>query len=326
MHPNALSFPPVSVRHRSFSIDVPSIDLSRGEILGIFGKSGSGKTTYLKKIRECFPSENVLYMSQFDCLLEEITIRQNIELGLVCTAKPSSELAGWERHFASLLGEFEVDKHLHKYPRMMSGGQRKRAEIVRSLMMDPEILLLDEPFQGIGHLFESVSTKYILQRSQKKSGVTVIVSHDFDLLCKFSNRILLVDDRGVIEIAPTADKNWKPTNLRAAWTLGVENLIPPTALPALQANIDVPSQHMLAFWGRQARWGSAGACSLKIRRSDVTSERTFLRYGEPYTQVEVSVKSGKPLLLVGAGTTERAGDLSLGVTGQWIVEDNERNP
>lgn len=316
-----IELPAVSVRHRSFGIDVPAMSLERGEILGIFGKSGSGKTTYMKRIREHFSPERVHYMSQYDCLLEESTIRQNIELGLACSAKPAASVMQWEKDYAELLRAFEVDTHLHKLPRQMSGGQRKRAEIVRCLMMDPEILLLDEPFQGIGHLFESVSTNYILERAERNRGITLIVSHDFDLLCRFSKKILLVDDNGVIELAPTSDPSWKPNNVRAAWTLGVENLLPAAVAGTKDTN------RMLAFWGRQARWGTKGSdgLHLTIKRTDVSSQRTFQRHGEAYTQVEAqSEHSDKPLLFIAAGETDASGDLTLSVGEHWMIENNEK--
>ncbi len=310
---STIQLPSVSVRATGFGIDVPAIPLEPGEIMGIFGKSGSGKTTYLKRVREHFSPERVLYMSQFDSLLEEITIRQNMELGLACSAKPVADVKNWEKDYAALLAEFEVDRHLNKLPRQMSGGQRKRAEIVRCLMMDPEILLLDEPFQGIGHLFEAVSTKYILERSEKRQGVTVIVSHDFDLLCRFSKKILLVDDKGVIEMIPTGDPSWKPANLRAAWTLGVENLLPDDA-------------GMIAFWARQGHWNSAdGELKLTVPRKNIGSQRTFQRHGDTYTQVEATLKdSSTPQILIAKGAAETIGDLTLHVREHWKVKNNEQ--
>jgi len=321
-------FPAVSVRHKTFGIDVPSITLKHGEILGIFGKSGSGKTTYLKRVREQFAPERILYMSQFDSLLEEITIRQNMELGLACTGKPATSLMNWEKEYAGLLEEFEVDRHMNKLPRMMSGGQRKRAEIVRCLMMNPEILLLDEPFQGIGHLFESVSTKHLLARADSGKGVTVIVSHDFDLLCRFSKRILLVDEQGVIEIAPTSEPGWAPRNVRAAWTLGVDNLIPAGILNNMSVDgmEKLQDKRMLAFWGRNARWGKKeGSLSLTVKQSDIGSTRTFLRHGEMYTQIETTVtQNAKPLLLVGGGAVDGSSDVTLSVNNHWIIDNDEK--
>ncbi len=319
--PAPLQFPAVSVQHKTFTVSVPAMELPSGEILGIFGKSGSGKTTYLKKIREHFASERVHYMSQADCLLEESTVRQNIELGLACCSKSPKELLAWEKAYATLLSELEIDRHLHKLPRMMSGGQRKRAEIARCLMMDPEILLLDEPFQGIGHLFEAVTSGYILART-KRSGATVIVSHDFPLLCKFCDRVLLMDDQGVIDFAPTRDSSWRPDSLRAAWTLGVENVVPPESphfrIVGREANADPHA--LLAFWAHSARWASQEEADaglvLAIDRSSITSQRTYLIHGVTFTHIGLGHAE---IELVAAGAIPAQGEIRLVVKDHWRI-------
>ncbi len=318
--PAPLQFPAVSVQHKTFTVSVPAMELPSGEILGIFGKSGSGKTTYLKKIREHFASERVHYMSQADCLLEESTIRQNIELGLACSSKSPKESLVWEKAYATLLSELEIDRHLHKLPRMMSGGQRKRAEIARCLMMDPEILLLDEPFQGIGHLFEAVTSGYILART-KRSGATVIVSHDFPLLCKFCDRVLLMDDQGVIGFAPTKDCLWRPDSLRAAWTLGVENVVPSDAphfrIVGAEAKADPHS--LLAFWAHSARWTSEEADAgliLAIDRSSITAQRTYLIHGVTFTHIGMGHAE---IELVAAGSIPEKGEILLTVKDHWRI-------
>jgi ABC-type sulfate/molybdate transport systems ATPase subunit len=316
---SSLQFPAVTVSHKTFTVSVPAMELPSGEILGIFGKSGSGKTTYLKKIREHFASERVHYMSQADCLLEESTIRQNIELGLACSSKSPKELMAWEKAYATLLAELEIDRHLHKLPRMMSGGQRKRAEIARCLMMDPEILLLDEPFQGIGHLFEAVTSGYILART-KRSGATVIVSHDFPLLCKFCDRVLLMDDQGVIGFAPTKDNMWRPDSLRAAWTLGVENVVPSDSghLRVIHGAAADPHS-LLAFWAHSARWTSEEADAglvLIIDRSAITSQRTYLIHGVTFTHIGIGHAE---IELVAAGSIPEKGEIQLVVMDHWRI-------
>ena len=288
-----IHLPPVSVSHRTFSVSIPAIDLHRGEILGVFGKSGSGKTTYLRNIREHFPSDRVHYMSQADCLLEESTIRQNIEIGLACSAQSRSESLQWETTHSKLLKDLEIDKHLHKLPRMMSGGQRKRAEIARCLMMDPDLLLLDEPFQGIGHIFEAVSSAYILGRSGR-TDATIIVSHDFPLLCKFCDRVLLMDDQGVIGFVPTRDSSWRPVTHRAAWTLGVENIVPP-GIQGIRSHLldGTVSGTAVGCWATQARWTThhpEGEKSvLEIDPTFITNSRTYLLHGIPYTQIDLGL-------------------------------------
>lgn len=314
---------PVTIDLKSFRLDVPELSLMPGEILGIFGKSGAGKTSYLKRVREMLDPRDVHYMSQFDSLLEEITVRQNIELGLAAMGHTIGSAGDWENKHASLLEEFEVNKHMHKYPRAMSGGQRKRAEIVRCLIMNPSVLLFDEPFVGIGHLFESVCTREIIARGERKEGITMVVSHDFDLLCTFSTRVMLVDDKGVIGFVPTHESGWHPSDVRTAWTLGVENVLTAESIPTLRTK-DFPKvtsgQH-LGFWGWSAHWNGEGKASVSIRKSDVLSVRTALQHGTVYSRVELkSSVTKEPLALVGKGLLDpKKDEYVLGVEQSWVL-------
>ncbi len=317
-----MKLPSITISHRSFHLTIPSLELEPGEIVGIFGKSGAGKTSYLKKIREMLDPREVHYMSQFDGLLEEITIRQNIELGLAASGKTDEVAKQWEKNFDRLLKDFEVDRHLHKYPRAMSGGQRKRSEIVRSLIMDPPVLLLDEPFVGIGHLFEAVCTHEIIARGERKKGVTLIVSHDFDLLCTFSHRILLVDDKGVIGFVPTKEKDWHPQDVRTAWTLAVENVLPAQAISRLEATglPKVKPDQSIGFWGWSAMWGESAPSTIEVRAEDIRSMRSALKHGTLYTRIEVAADPGQDaVVLVGQGTIPAGKKVMLGIQEAWVL-------
>ncbi|MBM3231368.1 ATP-binding cassette domain-containing protein [Candidatus Peregrinibacteria bacterium] len=317
-----MRIPSITVAHRGFSITVPELILAPGEVLGIFGKSGSGKTSYLHKIRTLFPPTHVHYMSQFDGLFEEITIRQNIEIGLAAGGKTYAEFHDWEKQFAEILSAFEVDRHISKYPGAMSGGQRKRAEIVRSLIMNPNVLLLDEPFLGIGHLFETICTDEILKR-RDGTGVTIVVSHDFDLLCSFSDRIILIDEKGVVGFMPTNDPNWKPQNVRTAWTLGIDNVIPSSALQQLTtANIaNPPNGNFLAFWSSSASWEHGEQMSILVPKEKIQSIHTALRHGTLSTRVEIDVaETNEPLVLVGKGEIDpELKEQTLGIASTWTL-------
>ncbi len=319
-----LSIPTVKIAHRNFSLTIPEMMLEPGEIIGVFGKSGAGKTSYLKRIRELFHPMQVHYLSQFDGLLEEITIRQYIELGLTAMKCEAADVRDWEQTHASLLRDFEVDRHLSRYPRAMSGGQRKRAEIVTALIMDPPLLLLDEPFLGIGHLFEAICTREILARGERRKGATIIVSHDFDLLCTFSRRILLVDDQGVIGFVPSRDPDWRPTNLRTAWTLGVENILTAENIHSLNAgNLEPPEEgKALGFWDSEAMWSTEGNCAtVTVKRSDIASVRSSLRHGTLTSTVTLKAKNEREAVrLTAKGIIEpNAETIRLGVNNVWIL-------
>jgi ABC-type nitrate/sulfonate/bicarbonate transport system ATPase subunit len=335
MEITTFALPPVTVSYKSFSIHVEPIELSAGEILGIFGKSGAGKTSYMKYLRDHFDSPIAHYMSQFDSLLEEITVRQNIELALSCSGKSYDELKNWEDSFKDLLEEFEINKFLAKYPGQLSGGQRKRVELARCLMMDPKLLLLDEPFVGIGHLFEAVATKYILHRAENKTGNTIIVSHDFDLLCKFSKRVMLVDDQGVIGFAPTVDPSWKPQDVRTAWTLGIENVIPVALAEQITTDENALIQNafpdaFVSFWAWMATWTSSKDSSsseliFHIPAENVLETRTYLLHGTVYTRVTARVEeSDESIVLVGKGEIGAGETISLVVKDVAIVGDNNK--
>lgn len=318
------TIPSILIDHKTFRLEVPELVLEDGEILGIFGKSGAGKTSYMKRIRELLEPGEVHYMSQFDSLLEEITIRQNIELGLAASGHTMTTSKEWEKEHATLLADFEVNKHMNKYPRAMSGGQRKRAEIVRCLLMNPPVLLLDEPFVGIGHLFEAVCTREILKRGEQKTGVTIIVSHDFDLLCTFSSRVMLVDDQGVIGFVPTRQSTWHPENIRTAWTLGVENVLPSHAVSALDTKglSIVSADQSLGFWGWSAVWGDQNSgTTIRIKKDDVRSVRSALQHGTSYSRVELALPHfQEPLVLTGKGSIDdRQSEYVLGVHDSWVL-------
>lgn len=318
-----LQLPEVVIAHRSFTLTVPSITLEDGEILGIFGKSGAGKTSYLKRLREWMDPRDVHYMSQFDGLFEDITIRQNIELGLAASGKTMKESGDWETKEAALLKDLEVDRHLHKYPRAMSGGQRKRAEILRSLIMRPKMLLLDEPFLGIGHLFEAICTREILERGKRGDGYTIVVSHDLDLLCSFSKQILLVDEQGIIGYMPTREPAWNPPNVRAAWTLGMENVLMPGSLNALTVSgKHFPKDKAVGCWIGSANWNQDGDSVVMFSAKDIVSTRTALKHGTLHTRIEVaSSDAHEPLILVGRGVpNEDKGVMRLGMSSWTTLE------
>ncbi len=325
-----ITLPAVHINHPNFSLNIDAIALTPGEILGIFGKSGAGKTSYLKQVREHFDSPRAYYMSQFDSLFEEITIRQNIELALAYSGKPASHFSNWENTYATMLHEFEVNKFLSKYPRQMSGGQRKRTEIARGLIMDPEILLLDEPFTGIGHLFEAVSTAHIMERTLNKRGATVIVSHDFDLLCKLSTRVLLVDDEGVIGFIPTNQPTWKPSDVRTAWTLGVENVVPTVLVQQFMRSKQSTwtTQPYIAFWASAVSWQAENTTpsdmlSLTIPQQAIIHKREYLLHGTLYTQVSVrTTENEQPIMFVGKGNISDNKDAALAIQDAAPLNDN----
>ncbi|WP_425330056.1 ABC transporter ATP-binding protein [Terrirubrum flagellatum] len=179
-----------------------------GEFVSIVGPSGSGKSTILSLIAGLDrpsaglvrlrgasidgPSLNVGFMLQKDLLLPWRTIRRNVEFGL--EARPVSAAQRRERAMREL-ARCRLEAFADHYPRQLSGGMRQRAALARTLAIEPDVILLDEPFSAL-----DAQTKLILQKSFAgtigASGVTtVLITHDLTEAVCMSDRIIVLSDR-----------------------------------------------------------------------------------------------------------------------------------
>ena len=182
--------------------------VSPGEFVAIVGPSGSGKSTILSLVAGLDrpsaglvrlrgeavggPSMHVGYMLQKDLLLPWRTIRRNVEFGL--EARPVKRAERRERAMREL-ARCRLEAFADHYPRQLSGGMRQRAALARTLAIDPDVILLDEPFSAL-----DAQTKLILQKSFAQtimqSGITtVLITHDLAEAVCMADRIIVLSDR-----------------------------------------------------------------------------------------------------------------------------------
>jgi NitT/TauT family transport system ATP-binding protein len=182
--------------------------VEEGEFVSVVGPSGCGKSTLLSMTAGLYqptsgevlvsnekvtgPNEHVGFMLQKDLLLPWRNIVSNIEFGLEARGVPAQ--ARRERAMAEL-------KHCHlagfenHYPYQLSGGMRQRAALARTLAIDPEIILLDEPFSAL-----DAQTKLLLQNSfaetiAESGKTTLLITHDLAEAVLMSDRILVLSER-----------------------------------------------------------------------------------------------------------------------------------
>lgn len=190
------------------ALDGVNFEIGEGEFVSIVGPSGCGKTTILSLVSglikptkgEIFvaggtPSENrdkTGYMFQKDLLFEWRTIQKNIYLGLEIQKKNTQENKQYAKELLTKygLGEFE-----NKYPNQLSGGMRQRVALIRTLVLKPEVLLLDEPFSALDYqtrinVCEDVSK---ILRAEKKT--TILVTHDITEAISLSDKIIVLSNR-----------------------------------------------------------------------------------------------------------------------------------
>ncbi|MGI6539116.1 MAG: ABC transporter ATP-binding protein [Caldicoprobacterales bacterium] len=228
----------VSLNYHSLEGETPALkdiclNVSRGEFIGIVGPSGCGKTTILSLIAGLIrptsghvyvngrevegPSSLVGYMLQQDHLFDWRSIRQNVLLGLEIQGKLNEDTIARADRLLETYGLGDFKNH---YPKQLSGGMRQRVALIRTLAVNPEVLLLDEPFSALDYqtrLALSDDVANIIKREEKTA---LLVTHDISEAISLSNRVLVLSKRpGTIKSSYNiylSGQNRNPTELRKA--------------------------------------------------------------------------------------------------------------
>jgi len=210
-----------------------SLTIAKGDIFGIVGKSGAGKSTMLKLIgmlekpttgtveifgkcvtgataaEENIIKKNIGTIFQGYNLLMQRSVAGNIAFPLELAKYSKNEIAARCKELATLVG---LEDKLDAYPASLSGGQKQRVAIARALATNPKILLCDEPTSAL----DSFTTKEILRLIRDinaKLGITtVIITHDIAVVRAICNKTVVLDGGRIVEMGATADVLDNPQN------------------------------------------------------------------------------------------------------------------
>jgi phospholipid/cholesterol/gamma-HCH transport system ATP-binding protein len=213
------------------------LDVNRGEVLGLAGASGTGKSVLLRCITGLVPADKgnveifgkdlagldwrdklrldrrwgVLF--QDGALFSALTVLQNIQV-------PMREQLKLPKMAMDELGLLKLSMvglppdAAHKFPSELSGGMRKRAGLARALALDPEIVFLDEPTSGLDPI-SAAAFDQLIRSLQQTLGLTVyMVTHDLDSIFAICDRVAVVADHKVVrsgtpsELATNPDHPW----------------------------------------------------------------------------------------------------------------------
>lgn len=184
-----------------------NFELRRGEFVSIIGQSGCGKTTLLRLVagldrpengkillngrRVKGPDSRLGYVFQQGGLFDWLTVKQNIAVGLKArhVYKQQKDRIGEFIHMVGLDG-FEGS-----YPHQISGGMAQRVAIARSLINDPEILLLDEPMGALDSFTRADIQDNLLEIRKNNNTTMLLVTHDIDEALYLSDRIIIMTPR-----------------------------------------------------------------------------------------------------------------------------------
>ena len=204
---------------RDVSIDIPS-----GELVALLGPSGSGKTTLLRIVAGlefadsgtiAFEGEDmsdrnardrrVGFVFQHYALFRHMTVFENIAFGL--RVRPRSTRPSNERireKVRELLGLIQLQNQADRYPSQLSGGQRQRVALARALAVEPNVLLLDEPFGALDAKVRIELRRWLRQLHDKVHVTSVFVTHDQEEALEVADRVAVMNE-GRIEQIGTPD-------------------------------------------------------------------------------------------------------------------------
>ena len=203
----------VSLTYQTLNDEIVAIkDLSfncaEGEFVSIIGPSGCGKTTVLSLIaglispsngkilidgeKICKRNNNLGYMLQKDHLFPWRTIEKNVYLPLEIKGKKSVE----NKKFANkLLNKYGLGEFKKNYPDQLSGGMRQRAALIRTLVINPKILLLDEPFSALDFQTRLSVCDDVYKIIKAEGKTAILVTHDISEAISMSDKIIVLTAR-----------------------------------------------------------------------------------------------------------------------------------
>ncbi|WP_286316420.1 ABC transporter ATP-binding protein [Romboutsia ilealis] len=177
-----------------------NFNLTKGQILTILGPSGSGKSTILNILTNLLKPTSgdvvingkVGYMFQKDHLLEWRTIMDNITIGLEIQKKKTDESI---KRVERLLKTYDLWDFRNMYPKELSGGMRQRVALIRTLAVDPDILLLDEPFSALDYQTRILVSDDVYRIIKNEGKSAILVTHDISEAISMSDKIVVLSRR-----------------------------------------------------------------------------------------------------------------------------------
>ena len=219
-----------------------SLDISRGEFLTLLGPSGCGKTTLLNLIAGFAEADSgeifvdgqpitsepphkrqIGIVFQNYALFPHMTVEHNIGYGLRMRGISKGEVA---QRVKDAMAMVKLDGLGHRKPRELSGGQQQRVALARALIIQPKVLLLDEPFSALDKSLRG-SMQFEIREIQRRLGLTtVFVTHDQGEALAMSDRIAVMSSGVIRQIASPADLYQNPSDPFVASFLGDVNILP----------------------------------------------------------------------------------------------------
>jgi len=223
------------------AVDDLSIEIGEGELVSLLGPSGCGKTTTLRSIAgfvepdagqilfdgvdiTALPPErrNIGMVFQNYALFPHMTVRENLRFGLEMRRVPRNEMTN---RIDQVLDTVQLTGLDGRYPRELSGGQQQRVALARGLVIEPAVLLLDEPLANLDAKLRE-EMRFFIRALQKRVGITTVyVTHDQAEAMVISDRIVVMFDGRIRQIGDATEIYAHPVSRDVADFIGISNFI-----------------------------------------------------------------------------------------------------
>jgi iron(III) transport system ATP-binding protein len=223
------------------AVDNVDLTIEEGELFTLLGPSGCGKTTLLRLVAGFYqpdqgeirfdgrpvtdmpPNERGIGMVfQNFALWPHMTVLENVTYGLKLRKLNRAEIDSRSR---AVFEKVKLTGFENRYPGQLSGGQQQRVALSRALVLNPEILLLDEPLSNLDAKVR-VQVRQEIRKLQKELGITTMyVTHDQEEALTLSDRIAVFNQGKVLQVGPPKELYERPRNRFVADFIGINNLI-----------------------------------------------------------------------------------------------------
>jgi spermidine/putrescine ABC transporter ATP-binding subunit len=223
------------------AVDDISLDIADGELVSLLGPSGCGKTTTLRAIAGFVqPDAGAILFDGVDitalaperrdigmvfqnyALFPHMTVRQNLRFGLEMRRVGQKEMA---ERIGKVLEIVQLAGLEERYPRQLSGGQQQRVALARGLVIEPRVLLLDEPLANLDAKLRE-EMRFFIRSLQKRVGITTVyVTHDQAEAMVISDRIVVMFDGRIRQVGDATAIYSRPATREVADFIGLSNFI-----------------------------------------------------------------------------------------------------
>jgi sulfate/thiosulfate transport system ATP-binding protein len=219
----------VSKYFKSFqAVDRVNLEIRAGSLVALLGPSGSGKSTLLRLIsglekidrgriwlggveasNQSVQARNIGFVFQDDALFKHLTIRQNIGFGLEVRSTPIAKI---QTKVEELLDLIQLNDFGDRYPAQLSGGQRQRVALARALAIEPQVLLLDEPFGSLDIRVRKDLRGWLRQLHDRSQVTTIFVTHDQSEALQVADTVVIMNEGRIEQIGTPAAIYDQPAN------------------------------------------------------------------------------------------------------------------